>query len=166
VVKNYESVRFFLFANSYSGKIIVSLLREGYQNKKLLKRAKRLSQVLDFSYEQLRSFILRQSEPTCPYQRVPSDLRIYLEIEKELAKLIEEKLDEYSTAKEDYQRKLLSPAFERAAGNLIQDLDDDRKFQEALELRIQKYAYVYYKIAYKYKLPTMRVVPFILRIIS
>jgi hypothetical protein len=113
----------------------------------------------------LESFILRRSRPICPYQRIPSDLRIYLEIESELVKLMEEKLDEYSTAQEDYKRKLLSPAFERAAGNLIQNLEDDMKFQEALDLRIQKYAHIYYKVAYKYKLPTMRVVPFIIRII-
>ena len=154
-----------MFCSSYSGEIIASFLRKRYRNKKLLKVVKSLSLILNFSNEQLESFILRQSRLTCPYQRIPSDLRIYLEIESELVKLMEEKLDEYSTAQKDYKRKLLSPAFERAAGNLIQNLEDDLKFQEALDLRIQKYARIYYKVAYKYKLPTMRVVPFIIRII-
>lgn len=162
----YESIRFFLFCNSYSGETIASFLRKRYKNKKLLKVVKRLSQILNFSCERLESFVLQETKPTCPYQRVPSDLKIYLEIEKELIILIEEKLDEYSTAKEDYQRQLLFPAFERAAGNSLGKIKDDYEFSIKLGVRINEYGNIYYKVAYKYKLPTIRIVPFLLRLIN
>jgi hypothetical protein len=83
-----------------------------------------------------------------------------------LLKLSEEKMDEYSTALEDYQGQLLYPAIERAVGNLMENINDDSMFQKLLEEKFKSSIHTYYKIARKYGLPTMRNIPFILSIIS
>ena len=90
-------------------------------------------------------------------------MKIYLEIEKELINIAEERLDKYSTVFEDYQWKLLSPAIERAAGNFLENLSDV-EFEKATNFRLKKYQYIYYKVVRKYRLPTMRNIPFILRL--
>jgi len=159
-------MRFFLFANSYSGKKISSCLKEALEGEKLTKAIKRLANVLDFKYRQIADYVIFDLRPISPYQRLPAHLKIYLEIEKELAKLSEEKMDEYSTALEDYQRQLLYPAIERAVGNFLENIEDDKRFQKLLETEIKSATNIYYRVAYKYKLPTIRTVPFILRIIS
>lgn len=163
--KQYEKVRLYLFANSYSGRRIITYLKTKCKKRKLSQRVKRLATVLDFGPKEFEKLVVDDFAPSCPYKRLPNKLKIYLEIEKELAALVEEKLDEYSTALEDYQRQMLAPAIERAAGNLMKDIDD-REFDRILVLQIRKYIYVYYRTAYKYKLPTLRIVPFILRLIS
>lgn len=68
--------------------------------------------------------------------------------------------------KEDYHNQLLSPAIERVAGNSLTKIDDDKEFETRLTDQINRYTSVYYKVAYKYKLPTIRIVPFLLRLIS
>ena len=166
MIKNYDRVRFFLFVNSYSGKKISSQLKERLNGEELTKAIKRLANVLDFKYRQVSNFVIFDLKPNSLYQRFPTSLKIYLEIEKEVAKVTEEKLDKYSTALEDYQRQLLYPAIERAVGNLLENVESDKKFQKLLETEIKSATNTYYKVAYKYKLPTIRVVPFILRIIS
>ena len=158
--------RFFLFANSYSAKKISIYLKGKFGGKKLTKAIKRLSAVLDFKYRQTADFIIFDVKPKRPYKRLPYCLRVYLEIEKELSKLSEEKLDEYSTALEDYQRQLLYPAIERAIGNLLENIDDDGEFQKLSEEKFRSAIYTYYKVARKYGLPTMRNIPFILSVIS
>jgi hypothetical protein len=165
-MKKFMKVRFFLFANSYSGKKIATYVKLGFQGKKLERAVKGISVIFDFRYDEISDFIVFDTKPKCPYQRLPNSLRVYLEIEKELSKLSEEKLDEYSTAMEDYQRQLLSPAIERAMGNLLEDVDDDLKFQRFLEEKSKSAIHTYYKVAYKYGLPTMRVVPFVLRLLG
>ncbi len=163
---NFNKIRFFLFTHSYPGKTISFFLKQKYRSKKLLKVLKRFSNILDFNYKQLKQFVIFDIKPQCPNKRIPKELIVYLEIERELSKLKEEKLDKYSTAKEDYQRQLLYPAFERAAGNSLGKIKDDHEFSEKLGIRINEYGNIYYKVACKYKLPTIRIVPFLLRLIS
>ncbi len=163
--KQYQEARLYLFTNSYCGRRIILYLKNKCKKRRLSQRIKRLAIVLNFNFKKLERLINDDLISTCPYKRLPNKLKIYLEIEKELSALVEEKLDEYSTALEDYQRQLLAPAIERAAGNLMKDVDD-REFDKTLELKIRKYTYIYYRTVYKYKLPTLRIVPFILRLIS
>lgn len=68
----------------------------------------------------------------------------------------------------DYEKELalLSLAIERVVGNNLKNIEDDSLFKQQLEDFKRKYAYWYYKTAYKYKLPTIRIVPFLLRLIS
>lgn len=165
-MKIRKKIRFFLFTNSYSGRRISLYLKGKFGGKKLARAIKRLSDILEFEYKQTVEYVVFDAKPTCPYKRLTSHLRMYLEIEKELSKLSEEKLDEYSTALEDYQRQLLYPAIERAIGNLLDEIEDDSKFQTLLEERFKNAIYVYYKVVRKFGLPTMRNIPFILSIIS
>lgn len=162
----YERIRFFLFTHSYAGKNISLFLKNKYKSKKLLKVTKRLSGILDFNFNQLNQFVIFDIKPQCSYKRVPKELKVYLEIEQELSKIKEEKLDEYSTALEDYQRQLLYPALERAAGNSLEKIGNDKEFDIKIIERINEYGNIYYKVAYKYKLPTIRIVPFLLRLIN
>lgn len=168
----YESVRFFLFSNSYSGQLIFQYFRKKYKSKKFLKskklarEIKHLSRILFFSNKNLMMFFIFNIKPKCPLKRTPSQIKIYLEIEKELSRVANEKLDEHSTAKEDYQRQLLHPAMERVAGNSLGKIKDDYEFDTMLAIRINDYGKIYYKVAYKYKLPTIRIVPFLLRLIN
>ena len=165
-MNKFGSVRFWLFTNSYSGKAISDYLREECQGNNINDSMKRLSQTLDFNHKQLEKHVLQKTKSKCPYARIPLKIKIYLEIEKELVALAEEKLDKYSTAKEDYQNQLFSPATERAAGNSLTDIKNDQRFNEKLEENIRTYRITYYKVAYKYKLPTIRIVPFILRLVT
>lgn len=166
MAKDYKKVRFFLFCHSYSGRRIALDLKSRYKNKKLLKVINKLSVILGFKTKQIENFILLGLPTICPYQRLPSKFKIYLEIEKELINLTDEKQDEYSTAKDDYQNQLLFPAIERAAGNSLNNIKEDREFEIRLADQIKSYTNTYYKVAYKFKLPTIRVIAFLLRLAS
>lgn len=163
---NYEKARFFLFTNSYSANKIAVYLKEKYKGKNLEKSVINLATVSRFKQKQTADFVLFDVKPKCPYRKMPKSIRAYLEIEKELLKLSEEKLDEYSTALEDYQGQLLSPAIERAVGNFLVDVKNDGRFQKLFEEKISSSHYDYYKVAYEDGLPTMRIVPFLLRLIN
>ncbi|MBN1262827.1 MAG: hypothetical protein JW991_00555 [Candidatus Pacebacteria bacterium] len=164
MLKNYGEVRFFLFVNSYSGNKIVSHLKSKHEGNKLLRVSKNLSTVLNFKYKKIANVVLLGVKPKCPYQRLPKLLKIYLGIEKELLRLSEEKLDQYSAVLGDYKRQLLFPAIERVAGDSLRRIEDDHEFDTRLRLQINEYRNIYYKIAYEYRLPTIRIVPFILRL--
>jgi len=165
VAKKLKNVKFYLFVNSYSGKKIATYIKLRFHGKRLIKVIKKLSIVFNFRYIPIYNFIVFDLKPACPYQRLPMSLKIYLEVEKELSKLSEEKLDGYSTALKDYQRQLLYPAIERAVGNLLENINDDSEFDELLEEKFKSSIHIYYKVARKYGLPTMRNIPFILSII-
>lgn len=166
MTQNHKKIRFYLFSNSYSGNKISYILIEKYTLRKLKKRIRNLSVVLDFKYKETSNYILLDIKPDSPYKRLPYILKVYLEVENELSKITEEKSDEYSTVIEDYQRQLLCPAIERASGNLMKNIDDDSEFEKLLSEKVKSVTHTYYKVAYKYKLPTLRIIPFILRLIS
>lgn len=63
-------------------------------------------------------------------------------------------------------RLSMEPAIERVAGNHLCKVQDDREFEKKLILLKTKFKGYYYFVAYKYKLPTPRIIPFIIRIIS
>jgi len=163
--KKFIEMRFYLFCNSYSGNKLANHIVVKNSNEKL-RCIRRLTNVLNFKYKQTYDFIIFGVIPESPYQRMPRVLTTYLEVEKELSKLSDEKLDEYSTANEDYQRQLLYPAIERAVGNFLTDVKNDDKFQKLMEEKFKQACYIYYKVVYKYKLPTLRTVPFVLRLIT
>lgn len=61
---------------------------------------------------------------------------------------------------------MLSIAIERAAGNLLNNVEDDFVFDQQCKEMKKLCLKWYYKTAYRYKLPTTRIVPFVLRLIS
>ncbi|HEX6977623.1 MAG TPA: hypothetical protein VF185_04720 [Patescibacteria group bacterium] len=162
--RRYKSVRFYLFANSYPGRIIRSYFNDNFAERKTKEEMNWFCCMMYFEYNQFEKFIVSNITPKCPFRRIPMLLKIYLEIENELINITEDRLDKYSTVFEDYQWKLLSPAIERAAGNFLENLNDV-EFEKAINLKIKKYQYIYYKIVRKYRLPTMRNIPFILRLV-
>lgn len=122
--------------------------------------------MLRFRHTDIEVFVLYPSSLNAVPEDLSPELQIFLNIEKELGSIAIEKLDEYSTAKDDLQRQMLLPAIERAVGNDLADIDDNREFENETEKKIQEYTCTYYKVAGKYRLPTMRIVPFILRLIT
>ncbi|MFH1536023.1 MAG: hypothetical protein ABIC96_03070 [Patescibacteria group bacterium] len=98
---------------------------------------------------------------------VPKEkMLVYLEIEHEIINLTLEKQDKENTAFEDYDKAIMEPAIERVAGNRLKNIEDDKVFDTQLEELKRKYQNWYYATAYKYKLPTSRIIPFILRLIQ
>lgn len=168
----YNRVRLALFLHSYGAFIISELLKSRDISK--IKIINRLGQILNFDPLLLRKFYLdgkyarKLSKPGSYKKYRTSRERIiaYLEIEKELINLITEKNEVDGTAAEDYDRALLEPAIERAAGNGLCKIEDDFEFEDQLAILRIKYKTYYYSVAYKYKLPTPRIMPFILRLLQ
>ncbi|MDO8498343.1 MAG: hypothetical protein Q7S44_00965 [bacterium] len=65
----------------------------------------------------------------------------------------------------DYDWALVEPAVERAVGNYLCNIKNDSEFEGKLLLLKIRYKTYYYYVADKYKLPTIRILPFILRLI-
>jgi len=164
----YNTERYFLFTHSYSGKAIAEHITKRCKDDaaRFEKEAHLLAKVLRFRHADLKKFILYPITPDVSIKIMRHDFLAFLELERELECIASEKLDEYSTAKEDYQRQMLTPAIERAARNALAEIDDDSEFQNKIQEKIQEHGRIYYKVARKYRLPTMRIVPFLLRLIA
>jgi len=72
----------------------------------------------------------------------------------------------FSEFEYEYGNTLLSLAIERVAGNNLKNIKDDSEFERKLTILIKSYQHWYYCVAYRYKLPTLRILPYILRLIS
>lgn len=90
----------------------------------------------------------------------------YLEIERELCSIIQQrsKYDEFFG--EDYEGPLLSLAIERAIGNALCEIENDQEFEEKRFLLERQYHNWYYWVAWRYKLPTLRILPFLFRLLK
>ena len=167
---SYKKLRLALFLLSYSG----SFIKNQSLNKQYRKEIPLLAKVLNLDAVLLEDFIYSSKNPKklLDYQlklnnnEDKSQILIYLEIEKEISSLLQERSDKNSLVFEDYGRKLLDPAIERVAGDHLSGVDDDFMFDNNLEDLKRRYTKIYYQVAYKYKLPTLRVLPFLLRLIS
>lgn len=98
--------------------------------------------------------------------RKDEKIKVYLQIEKELILLIQEKEDKNNLISEDYEYALLEPAIERVAGNTLSKVTDDSEFEQKMVEFIGIYRRFYYDVAYKYRLPTLRIIPFVLRLVT
>lgn len=90
----------------------------------------------------------------------------YLEIEKELCILMQQRVKHDEVFGEDYEGPMLTLAIERAVGNFLCEIEDDQEFEEKRMLLVRQYPQWYYWIAWKYKLPTIRILPFLLRLLD
>lgn len=172
----YNKVRLSLFLHSYGAYIISRLFEPKNKSYPKLKSQsiRRVSQILNLNVSLLKSYFISGKYP----RKIPKPKNIakyiierkrifvYLEVEKEILNLMQEKQDWQDTALEDYERVLFEPALERTAGNHLCNIKDDLKFDQELNLLKVKYRTYYYYVADKYKLPTMRNLPFILRLIT
>lgn len=127
----------------------------------------RLARALNLNYQLLWQFmVLGRPRRLSAMANSQEKIKVYLDIEKEIIILKITRQDKENIINEDYDRALLSPAIERAAGNSLKNIKDDLVFEKRLEELQKEYQRWYYKIAYKYKLPTPRILAFILRLIT
>jgi len=161
-IQNYLKTKY-----KIDGNLTKSQLRQQFSNKRAIPEVSRLSKMLIMDYQQLWQFILLGKNRKLN-SKVNSQLKIkaYLAIESEIITLKIERQDKENIVHEDYERALLSPAMERAAGNNLKKIKDDQVFERQLEELRRRYQRWYYEIAHEYKLPTLVNLPFIVRLIS
>jgi hypothetical protein len=180
----YNRIRLALFVRSYAHYAITHYLktkykiderltalelRKKYFNKHVIPEISRLGKVLNFNYAPLgRAIILNKNQTLSKAIVEKEKIKIFLSIENELTLLAITKENKSAFRNPDYESELalLSTAIERAVGNALKDIEDDFSFTQQSEELKRKYIYWYYRIAYKYKLPTLRIVPFVLRLIT
>lgn len=180
----FNKVRLSLFIRSYANhaitcylrtrhkidhKLTSGELRKKYSNKHLIPEISRLTKTLNFNYKLLwESIILNKNHTLGKRVKNRGIIKIYLSIENELILLAIAKNNKsnYIDPDYEYESALLSTAIERTVGNALKHIENDLIFEQQFEELLGKYRYLYYKTAYKYKLPTPRIVPFILRLIK
>jgi len=80
--------------------------------------------------------------------------------------LLQRRDEKNSLVPDEYERPFLTLAIERIAGDKLTNIDDDYEFELKLEVLKVQYRRWYYRVAYKYKLPTPRILPFLWRLIT
>ena len=165
----FKKIRLALFLRSYTFYRISIELREKYSGKKVIPEISRLSRTLNLPCKPLwKAIILEKFQPLSKRVADKEKIKIYLAIENELILLAIARNNKPYFKDPDYDEEfaLLSLAIERAVGDNLKNIEDDFLFKQQLEKLKRLYHYWYYKTAYKYKLPTMRIAPFILRLIA
>lgn len=180
----FKKVRLSLFLRSYpfyrisqsirekyrfDNKLKPKELRKKYFNKKTIPEISRLSMALNLPYKPLwESIVLDKTFSFA--KKIPDRERIkaYLSIEHELIQLsiAKKSRSDYSDPDYDFEFAFLSVAIERAVGNRLVNIKNDSVFDHQSEILQKTYRNWYYKIAWRYKLPTTRIVPFVWRLIS
>ncbi|MEK7616660.1 MAG: hypothetical protein AAB414_01250 [Patescibacteria group bacterium] len=166
----YNKVRLSLFLRSYGAYTIFGR----FKTKPSYRVVSRLSNILNLDTLLLNKFFISGTYPkglpnlnSLTKYLVPKErMLVYLEVEREIINLTLEKQDKEKTSLEDYDKAIMEPAIERVAGNHLKNIEDDKVFDAQLEELQRKYQNWYYATAYKYKLPTSRIIPFILRLIK
>ena len=92
-------------------------------------------------------------------------LSVYVRIEHELIQLIKERKNRGYFDLIEYEYALLDPAIERVVGEDLSDIENDKEFDEQLMTFKTIYINWYYQTAAKYRLPTLRIIPFLLRLL-
>lgn len=165
----FKKIRFSLFVRSYAFYRIAKEIVGKYPGKRGIHEISRLSYSLNLPFEPLwKAIILEKFQPLSKMILDKEKIKIYLAIENELISLVIARNNKSYFKDSDYEEEfaLLSLAIERVAGNSLREIKDDLIFSKQLEFLQRKYAYWYYKTAYRYKLPTLRIVPFVLRLIA
>lgn len=165
----FRKIRFSLFTKSYARYFFTDQIIHSKIQDYLIEK---LAKVLLLNKRSLRCFILHK---TCGRKftrtaKIVSQkdgrVSVYLHIEKELTTLMQERKDRNSFITEDYEHAMLDPAIERVAGNALSKVIADGEFEEKLITLKNIYSRWYYSVAYHYRLPTLRIIPFILRLIQ
>ena len=171
--RTYCIVRFRLFTQSYAGKFLLTYLK----NSSFVEIAvKRLAKALLFKEFMLYRFIVMNKYQQQIFKIKVKDsnlvntkrVSIYLQIEHELFILMQMKKNKSKFSEFEYERgnTLLSLAIERVAGNNLKNIKDDNEFEKKLLMLMKSYQHWYYCVAYRYKLPTLRILPYVIRLIS
>lgn len=161
----YNKVRLSLFLRSFGAYTILNRFKDKTYHRVI----SRLGNVLNLDINLLNKFFSSGIYPrglpnlnSLTKYLVPKEkMLVYLEVEREIINLTLEKLDKEKTSLEDYDKAIMEPAIERVAGNHLKNIKDDKVFDIQLEELKRRYQNWYYATAYKYKLPTSRIIPFI-----
>ncbi len=180
----FKKIRLSLFVHSYAfhrisqgirekykfdNKLKPKELRKKYFNKKAIFEISRLSQTLNLLYKPLwESIVLGKIFPLNKKMQDKERIKAYLSVENELIQLsiAKQHQSDYTNPDYDFEFACLSIAIERAVGNRLINIRNDSVFDNQLEILQKLYRGWYYKVAWKYKLPTMRIIPFVWRLIS
>lgn len=167
--RGFKSVRFALFARSYAGYYFTQQVKVSSDPNSLVRK---LAKTLLFD-EYILGFYLSpkfsKSDVDRIIKNIESDkekIKIYLEIERQLTILIQDKGEKESYVPEEYENALLSPAIERVAGDSVSNIQSDSLFEKKLIERKRIYTLWYYSVVRNYRLPTLRIVPFLARLIK
>lgn len=166
----FEATRLALFAKSYAGHYFIEYIKEADNSDIIIKR---LAKTLLFKEAFLAYFLspkYSKREVSKIIKEIADDkdkdkIKIYLQIEKQLILLIQDRKLKESYVTEEYEYALLSPAIERVVGNSLTNIKDDGKFEIKFTERKRVYTQWYYAVACKYRLPTLRIIPFVSRLI-
>lgn len=172
----FKSIRMSLFQQTYSGYVIAEYIRNKYKKKSKFPKGKKIPEIsllvkcLNFDFQPTCDFIVKNKRlPLMKLILAKSGIRQYLEVEKELVRLVSSR---HNRSKDfydpDYEIEvaILQLSIERVSGNHVPNNTSDRDFENILADKQNQYRKWYYKIAYLYKLPTIRITPFILRLIK
>ncbi len=167
--RGFESIRFALFVRSYAGYYFAQQVKVSNDSNSLIRK---LAKILLFN-ERFLGFYLcpkySKSDVDRIIKNVDSDkekVKIYLEIEKQLTILIQDKGQKESYVPEEYDNALLAPAIERVAGDSVSNIQSDSLFEKKLVERKRIYTLWYYSIVRNYRLPTLRIIPFLVRLLK
>ncbi len=167
--QGFEAIRLALFARSYAGYYFVQCIKESNDPDALTKK---LAKALLFKEAVLLYFLsskYSKREVSKIIKEIGDDkdkIRIYLKIEKQLTLLIQDRKLKESYVTEEYEYALLSPAIERVVGNSLTNIKDDGIFEIKFIERKRVYTQWYYAVAWKYRLPTLRIIPFVSRLLK
>ena len=180
-----KKIRLTLFARSYANyrisqelrrqykldsKLTSKELRKKYFKKRAIPEITRLSRSLNLAYKPLWESLLLNKAPVLNKKMLDKEkIKAYLAIESELIALSASKVDKSNSFFDpDYadESAILSIAIERAVGNKLINVENDSVFNHQQEILQKLYLRWYYKVAWKYKLPTTRIVPFVIRLIT
>ena len=173
--RKFQRLRLAIFANSYCGKHLAKTLEAKYEENRddALKEITLLANALNLRKQPLLDAIIKGrclrrtiSPKFFIHPKDASEIPIFLAIEQEMVEITDNKFMEDLLEVEDYTGGIFESAIERAAGNKLANVINDTIFNQRILELTRVYRNCYYRVAYRYKLPTIRILPFISRLIS
>ncbi len=156
---SYKRIRAYLFTKTYAYTVFQKYIRKaGRKEKRKLQR--RIAKMLLLKLDAVST--------TDIHSKLHHDgkLSVYVRIEHELIRLIKERKNRGYFDLTEYEYALLDPAIERVVGEDLRDIENDKEFDEQLTIFKTIYINWYYQTAAKYRLPTLRIIPFLLRLLQ
>lgn len=156
---SYKQIRAYLFTKTYAHTVFQEYIHTAKRKDKQ-KLRRRLTKILllkqntNEQISDIHSFLLGDGK-----------LSVYVRVEQELIQLIKERRARGNFDLSEYEYALLEPAIERIAGADLCNIDNDREFDQQLMVFKTIYQCWYYQTAAKYRLPTLRIIPFLLRLL-
>jgi len=153
----YKQVRWYLFTKSYAYTVFQEYVcqAKGREKQRLKKRIGKVLLIQPTRAKQTPTTFRRNGK-----------VSVYIRIERELVRLISERKERGTFDLDEYEYALLEPAIERVVGEDLSDIEDDGEFDEQLLVYQSLYRHWYYQTARKYRLPTLRIIPFIVRLLQ